>query len=66
MTDEPQPEWKLIQPCWGIFDMDGSWRPNPYLQIDAAEQRRQNIAAGYMTEDGKRIKLPLPVDRWQN
>jgi hypothetical protein len=27
--------------------------------MSAEEQRRQNVAAGYMTEDGKRIKLPL-------
>jgi hypothetical protein len=58
--------WKLLPPCWGIFDIDGQWRPNPHLRIDETEQRRQNIANGYMTPDGKLVKLPLPVDWWQN
>ena len=44
---------------WGLFDIDGNWHPNPYLRMSADEQRRQNIAAGQMTEDGKRIRLPL-------
>lgn len=65
MTDRRK-EWALVPPCWGIFDIDGNWRANPYLQIDAAEQRRQNVANGYMTADGKRIKLSLKVDWWQN
>jgi len=50
---------RLLRVCWGIFDIDGNWRPNPWLQMPAEEQRRQNIAAGHMTEAGKRIRLPL-------
>jgi hypothetical protein len=69
VTDEkkvPPPEWLLALPCWGIFDIDGNWRPNPYLQIDADEQRRQNIENGHMTAEGKRIPMARLVDWWQN
>jgi hypothetical protein len=57
---------RALAVCWGIFDMDGNWRPNPYLQMPADEQRSQNVAAGFMTEDGNRIPLPPNVDWWQN
>jgi hypothetical protein len=59
MTERRDIKTRLIQPCWGLFDIDGNWHPNPFLVMSAEEQRRQNVAAGYMTEDGKRIKLPL-------
>jgi hypothetical protein len=66
MVDRRNHATRLPQPCWGIFDIDGNWRPNPFLVMSADEQRRQNVANGYMTEDGKRIRLPLRVDWWQN
>lgn len=55
MTDDAN-ERRALSTCWGIFDIDGNWRPNPYLKMSAEEQRRQNVEAGFMTEDGKRIK----------
>ena len=60
MTERRNLSTRMPQPCWGVFDIDGNWRPNPFLVMSTDEQRRQNVAAGYMTEDGKRIKLPAP------
>jgi len=57
---------RALATCWGIFDLDDNWRPNPYLRMSAEEQRRQNIEAGFMTPEGKRIKLSQIVDWWQN
>jgi hypothetical protein len=65
MTDDAK-DRRALATCWGIFDIDGNWHHNPFLKMSADEQRRENIEAGFMTTEGKRIKLPLPVDRWQN
>lgn len=61
MTDDEKAaaDRRLLRVCWGIFDIDGNWRPNPWLRMSADQQRRENIEAGHMTEDGKRIRLPL-------
>jgi hypothetical protein len=61
MTDDEKAaaDRAMLRVCWGIFDIDGNWRPNPWLRMTADEQRQQNIAAGLMTEDGKRIRLSL-------
>ena len=60
----PPPEWLLTPPCWGIFDIYGNWRGNPYLRMTIAEQRQQNIENGYMTDNGKRISWPgIPLRR---
>lgn len=65
MTDDAK-ERRALATCWGIFDIDGNWKPNPHLQMTADEQRRQNIEAGFMTPEGKRIPLPQNLDWWQN
>jgi hypothetical protein len=63
MTDEESTAAnlrRLLTVCWGSFDIKGNWRPNQHLELSAAQQRQENIDAGYMDEDGKRI------DRRQN
>lgn len=65
MTDDDKDRHRLAV-CWGIFDIDGNWRPNPHLQMSADEQRRQNVEAGFMTPEGKRIPLPPNLVWWQN
>lgn len=32
-----------IRVLWGSFGVDGYWQPNPILNMDAAEQYRQNM-----------------------
>lgn len=61
MTDDEKAaaNRQMHRVCWGLFDLDGNWRPNPYLRMSAEEQRRQNVASGFMTEGGKLIRLPL-------
>lgn len=32
----------------GVFDLDGSWRPNPMLMMTEEEQRQHNIRHGFL------------------
>ena len=49
--DEDKTELKIMCP-WGMWDTHGGmWYPSLNLKMSAREQRNQNIANGYMTEE---------------
>lgn len=44
MTKDHETQAFVLRVLWGEFGFNGSWQPNPLLNISPDEQYRQNLA----------------------